>query len=441
MWNAAAHLVETLIRLSTSLVMTRLLVPGDFGLMAIALVFPASLAMLTDFGIRDNVIRKSVRLGTKFLRTAWTMQVVRGVVLSLLMLVSAGLFLLPGFRLLMPEGSLLLHPQLPFLLAAVGAAPLIGAFESVNIYVQERDIKFGPLIWRTIISKILPVPVMIVWALFYPSVWSLIVGMLVAQIVLTISSHILIPGPTMKFRWNTHHVHEFLGDGKWIALSTAGTFFVSQGDRLILATLFSATEMGLYVIAWTLADVARSFLLRIHSAITLPVLSELFRTRPEKAIDAYYRYRRPIDILAFSGTGFLWMAGPEIIHFLYDERYLDAGWILQVLTLSLALFPFQMINLAFIANDEWRNYSFNSVILTLSFFSAAFIGYLISDSTGVIWAIAVYSCPATLVLLTRAYRRGWVDPVREIVMLPFIFVGGSLGFAVRFLLQWMETLL
>ena len=180
---------------------------------------------------------------------------------------------------------------------------------------------------------------MVVWALLYPSVWSLVAGGLVAQAVLTLSSHILIPGAPMKFRWDRHHVRDLLGDGKWITLSTAGTFFVSQGDRLILATLLSATQMGFYAIAWTLADVARSFLQRLHGQITLPVLSELFRTRPERAIEAYYRYRRPIDILAFTGTGFLWMAGPEIIHFLYDDRYAEAGWILQVLSLSLASIP------------------------------------------------------------------------------------------------------
>ena len=194
MWTVTGHVVETLVRLGTSLVMTRLLVPGDFGLMALALTIPTSLAMLSDFGIRSNIIKKSGRLGTEFLRTAWTMQVVRGVFLSVLMLVIAGLFLLPQVRQFMPKGSLLLHPQLPYLLAAMGSITAIGGFESVNIYLQERDIKFGPLILRTIISKILPVPVMVVWALLYPSVWSLVAGALTAGAILTLSSHIMIPG-------------------------------------------------------------------------------------------------------------------------------------------------------------------------------------------------------------------------------------------------------
>lgn len=435
MWTVTGHVVETLIRLGTSLVMTRLLVPGDFGLMALAITIPTSLGMLSDLGIRSNVIQKSGGLSVDFLRTAWTVQVVRGMLLSVLMLVMAVLFLLPQVRQMIPEGSLLLHPQLPFLLATMGASPAIGAFESVNIFVQERDIKFGPLILRTIVSKILPVPVMMVWALLYPSVWSLVAGGLVAQAVLTLSSHLMIPGPIMKFRWDRRHVRSLLSDGKWIALATAGTFFISQGDRLILAVMFSATQMGLYAIAWTLADIGKSLLQRIHGSITLPVLSELFRTRPERAIKAYYRYRKPIDILAFTSAGFIWVAGPEIIHFLYDDRYADAGWILQVLSLSLVSFPFQMIGASFIANNEWRSSSFNSVIFTASFFASAYVGYALSDSTGVIWAIGLYSWPATLILLARAYRRGWIDPIQEVIMLPLLLLGVALGFAAQWFLR------
>jgi O-antigen/teichoic acid export membrane protein len=441
MWTVTGHAVETLIRLGTSLVMTRLLVPDDFGLMAVALTVPTGLALLSDLGIRSNVIRKSGHLGTDFLRTAWTIQVVRGMLLSVLVLLIAGLFLLPQVRRLMPAGSLLLHPQLPYLLAAMGAVSVIGAFSSVNLFLQERDIKFGPLILRTIISKILPVPVMVVWALLYPSVWSLVAGAVLAQFVLTLFSYIMIPGAPMKFQWDRHHVRNLFGDGKWIALSTAGNLFISQGDRLILATMLSATQMGLYAIAWTLAEVARSFLQRLHGYITLPLLSELFRTRPDRAIDTYYRYRRPIDFLAFTAIGLLWMAGPEIIHILYDDRYADAGWILRVLSLSLAAFPFQMINACFIANDEWRNSSFNSLSLTASFVVAIYLGYTLSGSTGVIWAVALYSWPATLILLTRAYRRGWVDPIREIKMLPFVLVGMAAGVAVKFIALQLERFL
>ena len=50
MWTVTGHVVENLIRLGTSLVMTRLLVPGDFGLMAVALTIPASLADAVGFG-------------------------------------------------------------------------------------------------------------------------------------------------------------------------------------------------------------------------------------------------------------------------------------------------------------------------------------------------------------------------------------------------------
>ncbi|HUQ38283.1 MAG TPA: oligosaccharide flippase family protein [Aestuariivirga sp.] len=441
LWTIAVHVTESGVRLATSLVMTRLLLPQDFGLMAVAITIPVGLGMLSDIGIRSNVIRKSGVLGTDFLTTAWTVQVLRGVLLWGFTLLLAGILYLPHVRRAIPAESILSHPQLPLLVAAMGSILAISGFESVNIYVQERDIQFKPLALRSIISKIIPVPIMVTWGYLYPSVWSLVAGALVAQAILIVSSHISIRGPSMRFTWQRDHAKNLLGDGRWITLSTAGTFLVTQGDRLILAALLTATQMGLYAIAWTLIDVVRSFLLRFHAQITLPVLSELFRTRPASAIEAYYKYRAPIDALTFTTVGLLWIAAPEIVVFLFDKRYEEAGWILQVLALSIASFPYLMINLAFIANDEWRSFAINSAIMTCSFFISVLIGYFLYGWTGVIWGIALYSWPAALILLARAHRRGWVVPIREIAMLPFALVGIGFGFAAKWILQWIGTVL
>jgi O-antigen/teichoic acid export membrane protein len=441
LWISVGHLAESFIRLATSLLLTRLLVPQDFGMMAVAIAIPVGLDLLSDVGIRGNVIRKSSKLGDEFLRTAWTVQALRGMLLWVASLLLAGLLYVPQIQHVIPAKSLLSNPQLPLLLSTVCFSLVIAGFESVNIFVQERDIYFGPLVMRSIISRIITIPVMLAWAYFFPSVWSLVAGALLAQLVMVVSSHIMIPGPAMKFSWNEHHAKDLLRDGRWVTLSSAGTFLVTQGDRLILATMLTASQMGVYAIAWTLADVTRSLLQRLHGQITLPVLSELFRTRPAGAIDAYYKYRKPIDGLAFCATGILWIAAPEILHFLYDNRYADAGWILQVLGLSLASFPYLMTNMCFMANDEWRNFSVNSIILVAAFFSAIVVGYFLFGWMGVIWGIALHSWPAICILLIRAYRRGWVRPIHEILMLPFLLLGIAIGYVIKWILQWIGTVL
>jgi O-antigen/teichoic acid export membrane protein len=66
------------LRLGSNLILTRLLFPEAFGLMALVQVFLTGLQMFSDFGLQASVIRSSPRRGSGFLHTAWTVQILRG---------------------------------------------------------------------------------------------------------------------------------------------------------------------------------------------------------------------------------------------------------------------------------------------------------------------------------------------------------------------------
>src|SRR5262245_38002201 len=77
-WNLGAHIAETLIRLATSLIMTRMLFPEAFGLMAFLLTILIGLSFISDLGVHLIVIRDEAGEDEGFLRCAWTVQLVRG---------------------------------------------------------------------------------------------------------------------------------------------------------------------------------------------------------------------------------------------------------------------------------------------------------------------------------------------------------------------------
>lgn len=441
LWTLTGYFVETSIRLLTSLVMTRLLVPEAFGLMVVAITVPTGLAMLSDIGIQSNIVRKAGSLGQMFLRTAWTIQIVRGASLWGVTLFFAALLLIPRARSIIPEDSVLADPQLPFVLGVMGSILAISGLNSVNIYLQERELNLKPLVLRTLISKIISLPIMLTWAFFDRSIWALVAGVIASQATLTLLSHYLIPGQRMQLCWDQDSRKELLVDSKWTALASTSGFIANQGERLIFAIFLTPKQMGFYAIAVTLVDVIRALLQKLHGQLTLPVLSELFRTRPAAAKDAYYKYRKPIDIFTFTAVGFLSIAGSDLVKFLYDDRYTGAGLLLQILGISLGSFPFQLMNSAFIANNEWRNYSLNILAFSISLFIAVIAGYYIAGWIGAVWGVTIYSWPATFLVLLRSYRRGWVDPVREVIMLPFVFVGVTLGLAARWILPILEKML
>jgi O-antigen/teichoic acid export membrane protein len=87
-------------------------------------------------------------------------------------------------------------------------------------------------------AQAIQLTVMVVWAFFSPTVWSLVVGNLVVSIIKLIWSYRLIPGQGNRFEWEKSSVHEIFSLGRWIFISTALTFLAEQADRLLLGKLF-----------------------------------------------------------------------------------------------------------------------------------------------------------------------------------------------------------
>jgi len=80
-WVLAGFGASQVIRLGSSLIMTRLLMPEMFGVMAIANIFLVGLALFSDLGLRQNIIQSKRGDDPLFLNTVWTIQILRGAVL------------------------------------------------------------------------------------------------------------------------------------------------------------------------------------------------------------------------------------------------------------------------------------------------------------------------------------------------------------------------
>ena len=86
-WIMVGHISGQLLRLVSNLIMTRLLVPEMFGVMAIANVIMIGLAMMSDIGIRQHIIQSKHSDSENFLNTAWVVQIIRGIILWFIALI------------------------------------------------------------------------------------------------------------------------------------------------------------------------------------------------------------------------------------------------------------------------------------------------------------------------------------------------------------------
>jgi len=323
-WTIAGYGTSQILRLGSNLILTRLLFPELFGLMTLVNIFITGLHLFSDIGVGPSIIQNKRGDDPVFLNTAWTLQVIRSFSIWLCCVLIAW-----------PVANFYDMPQLLWLIPLVGLNTIINGFNSTALYTLNRHMAIAQLAIFELGGQIISLAVMLVWAWFSPTIWALVVGGLTSAVVQMIWTHQLIPGSSNRFTWNQKAAKEIFSFGKWIFLSTAITFFAEQADRLILGKLLSLEMLGVYGIAFMLADLPRSVTLALSGKVIFPAVSKLADLPRESIRAKLLQNRKPILLaLAFCLT-ILVSFGDLLIKVLYDDRYIDAAWMVPLLALGI----------------------------------------------------------------------------------------------------------
>lgn len=321
-WTLAGFGASRLIRLASNLVLTRLLFPEAFGVMALINTLIHGLAMFSDIGIGVSIVQNERGDDRAFLNTAWTLQVIRG---AFLMLVGVGIA--------WPAAAFYQQPDLRFLIPVASSSALILGFQSTSLFTLNRHLSLARVNLLNLGSQIAAVVVMVSWAWVSPSVWALVAGSVLSDVVKVWMSHRLLPGERNRFHWDRSAAKAMAHLGRWIFLSTFLTFLAMQLDRLILGRLLTMAAFGVYSVAATFAMMPTEIATKLLLTVAFPVYS---RARGQ-GLDLPKIFARTRTIaLSAGGSAAVGLAslGSALIEILYDSRYHDAGWILQVLAVG-----------------------------------------------------------------------------------------------------------
>ena len=323
-WTVAGYGMSQVLRFGSNLILTRLLMPELFGLMALVQVFITGLNLFSDIGIRPSIIRSDRGDDPVFLNTAWTIQVIRGFGLWIGCLIIA-----------LPVANYYDDSRLIWLIPLVGLSTIISGFNSTSLASLNRHLKVGKLAVFELSIQVVSLAILIVWAWLSPTIWALVGGNLISLLLMALWSHQLNSGKPNSFAWNKDVVREIASFGKWIFVSTAMTFLASQADRILLGKFFSLEVLGIYVVAFTFADIPRQVSLKIGTKVIYPAISRLINlSRTElKAKIAKKRWQMLMMLAAIVAV--LFCFGDIVILQLYDERYKPAAWMLPILALGL----------------------------------------------------------------------------------------------------------
>lgn len=382
-WTIAGYGASQVLRFGANLALAAMLEPQYFGLMAVINILLLGILLFSDIGIAQSIVNNPHGEEAEFLDTAWTIQVLRGFLLWAIAL-----------ALTIPAAHFYNEPKLLLLLPIAGLTSIIEGFHTTRIHVAQRRLDQRTYNLYELGTQGLYLLVLVTWAYFFPSIWALVGGSVIGALISLVGSYICFPGPRHRLRWAPKAVSDLVSLGRWIFLATATMFAAEQADRLILAKLVDWKTIGVYAIAYNLANLPREMVKNFSYRVIYPAIVQTADIpRAELRLKVMKQRKMLLWGSAVALAGLVTM-GDLVISVLYNEKYAAAIWMMPILCsgiwFSVLFYTISQVLLAI--NKPAYSAQCNFVRFILIAVGLP-IGYHLAQLPGAIIAIALSDLP------------------------------------------------
>ena len=165
----------------------------------------------------------------------------------------------------------------------------------------------------------------------------------------------------------------------------------------------------------------------------MPILSETAREDRDRLKEVFYRVRLPTDLALLFAAGFLGATGQLVVDILYDRRYADAGWMLQILAFSLVWARYEASQQLYLALGRPKFVAFLNFARFASVFVALLVGFQLGGVRGAIWGFALHQ----VVIALMTYRFNALLRINDFVRDFGVLVALPIGYAAGLGLEWL----
>lgn len=316
-WVVAERWGSKFLALGVLIVLTRLLDPSDFGLVALATSVISILAVLVDSGLTTALIQKR-QLDPKDASTAFWASLGTAVALAIALVLLAPL-LATAFN----------EPQLAPVLQVLSLVLPISALSRIPAGLLEREFDFKSLSVRQLIGSVGGAATSIPLALMGFGVWALVAQTVAGAAVGTIALWASTSWrPRFEFSFSSLRTLWRTG------VSVLGIELLDavQGniDKIVVGLFFSAEELGIYYLAQRLGTILVEMVTSVISRISLTTFSRVQDDLP-RVNRIYRRLTFAAAAISFPIFGLVAVLSPQIVPAVFGPSW-DASipliWIL-----------------------------------------------------------------------------------------------------------------
>jgi PST family polysaccharide transporter len=272
-WTFLAYALSRLVGLASTFVLARLLVPGDFGIVALAAAAVELVSYLTGLGLGPATVLRQDLTGDD-LGTAFTLVVATNIAAALALVCLA-----PAV------GSIVRDPQVTPVVRALAAPLLVGGVTSFYESLLQRELRFRPLFIARAVQMVSSVLASVVLAMLGFGLWSLVLGRVVGELVFPTLLVVMAPHSTRP-SYQRRVAVSMLRSGRGFIAQSVFSFVEQNSDYAVVGRTLGAKALGIYSLGFRIGQVPYSSIVEPVAQATFPGFARM-RERGEDLGGAY----------------------------------------------------------------------------------------------------------------------------------------------------------
>ena len=259
-WTVGTRWLIKGIGFLNTIIMARLLMPEDYGIVAMGMLIVGMTQTFLDFGATTALLRKE-KVSQDEVDSAWTLRLIQGCVAAVVLIV------LPPLAVAYFE-----EPRLRYILWAFAASVLLASASSIGPTLALREFNFALNFKIDVASKFVSVIATLIAGYFIGDYRALVLGIMAGYLTPLVLGYALHP---YRPHWQTSKIGEIWLVTKWLLLANIGNFILRKGDELAAGRLGTTSEYGLYNVGSDLGQLPVAEVGPAMMRAILPVLSSI----------------------------------------------------------------------------------------------------------------------------------------------------------------------
>ena len=315
LWMVLFKFLERTLGLISTLILARLLLPRDFGIVAMGTSLIALVELFSAFGLDTALIQRREVTAAHY-NTAWTLNVMAGCMVGTLMAAVA-----------LPASYFYREPHLVWVIVALGVSAMFQGCENVGVVDFRRNLQFDKEFRYMLTKKLIGFIIAIPLAFALRNYWALVIGTLASRLVVLVYSYIAHP---LRPRLSLAAIRDLMHFSKWMIASNLLAFLRERPADFILGRTSGPQTLGTFSIAAQLASMPSTELVAPINRALLPAYSRLADDKPALGRQ-YIAAMGVIAILAVPAVAGLAATAPFVIMLVLGPKWKEAISVLEIL--------------------------------------------------------------------------------------------------------------